>query len=405
MHKSLTMFARPAFNPVTPPRSPGQTPGDVPAALDLPFVVPYTHRLRFTDDALGADAAVLSALLEPSEGRAARVLAFVDSGVNAATGVGARLRDFAGRHGETIEQLDVHLIDGGEAIKNDPDRLKPILEAMHASALDRRSYVLAIGGGAFLDAVSFGAAVAHRGIRLVRMPTTVMGQADSGVGVKNAINYFGKKNWLGSFAVPWGVINDRTLLSTLPDRDWRSGFSEAVKVSLLKEPAFFDQLCTDAKAIAGRDAVASDRAIRRSAYWHLMHITRGGDPFETQESRPLDFGHWSAHRIEPMTNFTVRHGEAVGIGLAIDCIYSTLAHGLSTLVADRVLNCLRDLGLTLHHGCLADADALLDGLEEFRQHLGGRLTVTMLTDVGRPIDVHEIDRGLMRRAIETISRL
>lgn len=401
MHKRSTMFAKPIVNPVAAPRS----SGEVPAALDLPFVVPYTHRLRFTDDALGADDAVLATLLEPSEGRAAKVLAFVDSGVDAATGVGGRLRDFAGRHGDTVEQLDISLIDGGEAIKNNPDRLKPILEAMHARALDRRSYVLAIGGGAFLDAVSFAAAVAHRGIRLVRLPTTIMGQADSGVGVKNAINYFGKKNWLGSFAVPWGVINDRTLLSTLPDRDWRSGFSEAVKVSLLKEPAFFDQLCADAKAIANRDAAAADRAIRRSAYWHLMHITRGGDPFETQESRPLDFGHWSAHRIEPMTNFAVRHGEAVGIGLAIDCAYSTLAHGLSTLVADRVVRCLHDFGLSLRHDCLADADALLNGLEEFRQHLGGRLTVTMLTDVGRPIDVHEIDAGLMRQAIQTVGRL
>jgi 3-dehydroquinate synthase len=398
MHKTHTMFAKPSFEPLS------AASRDVPNSLDMPFAVPYTHRLRFTQDVLGADAAVLAELLEPSEGRPARVLAIVDGGVETATGAGGRLAEFAKRHADTVEQLEVLLIDGGEAIKNDPNRLKPLFEAIHAAELDRRSYVLAVGGGAFLDAVSFAAAVAHRGIRLVRLPTTVMGQADSGIGVKNAINYFGKKNWLGSFAVPWGVVNDHTLLSTLPDRDWRSGFSEAVKVSLLKEPAFFDQLCDDAKAIAARDTAAGERAIRRSAYWHLMHITRGGDPFETRESRPLDFGHWSAHRIEPMTDFTVRHGEAVAIGLAIDCVYSTLAHGLATSVADRVIRCLEDLGLVLSHPCLADENALLGGLEEFRQHLGGRLTVTMLQDIGRPVDVHEINAGLMRQAIRTVGR-
>ncbi len=81
-----------------------------------------------------------------------------------------------------------------------------------------------------------------------------MGQADSGIGVKNAVNFFGRKNWVGTFAVPWAVVNDAALLATLSDRDWRCGFAEAVKVSLLKEPAFFGQLCDDAGRIARRDA-------------------------------------------------------------------------------------------------------------------------------------------------------
>ena len=90
-----------------------------------------------------------------------------------------------------------------------------------------------------LDAVGFAAAIAHRGIRLVRLPTTTLAQADSGVGVKNGVNLFGKKNWLGAFAVPWAVLNDTALLATLPDRDFVAGFSEAVKVALLKSPEVF----------------------------------------------------------------------------------------------------------------------------------------------------------------------
>ena len=373
-----------------------------PDSIDVPFAVPFTHRLRFTEDVLGADDRALLGLLEAAPGTPARVLAVVEAGIESASGVVQRLRSLASRHADAVKLVDVRTLPGGEPVKKDPLAVLPVLEAIRDGNLDRRNYVLVIGGGALLDAVGVAAALAHRGVRLVRIPTTTMGQADSGIGVKNAINFFGRKNWIGTFAVPWAVINDAALLATLPDRDFRCGFAEAVKVSLLKEPAFFDRLCADAGRIARRDRAASDFAIRRSAYWHLTHITRGGDPFETREARPLDFGHWSAHRLEAMTDFEVRHGEAVAIGLAIDCAYSRMVHGLPRESERRVVRCLAALRLPLHHPALGDAEALLGGLEEFRQHLGGRLTVTMLRDVGQPIDVHEIDRAVMRRAIESV---
>ncbi len=114
--------------------------------------------------------------------------------------------------------------------------------------------MVVIGGGAVLDAVGFAAAIAHRGIRLVRLPTTTLGQADSGIGVKNSVNLFGKKNWIGTFAVPWAVINDAALLGTLSDRDFICGFAEAVKVSLLKDAAMFGQLCSSAGEIRRRQS-------------------------------------------------------------------------------------------------------------------------------------------------------
>jgi 3-dehydroquinate synthase len=232
-----------------------------------------------------------------------------------------------------------------------------------------------------------------------------LGQADSGVGVKNAVNLFGKKNWLGTFAVPWAVINDAGLLATLPDRDFVAGFSEAVKVSLLKDPAMFAGLCRSAVAIRGRALSEALPVIRASAEWHRRHITLGGDPFESREARPLDFGHWSAHKLESMTDFRLRHGEAVAIGVAIDTVYSSLALGLPPEDAERVLRCLSDLGFALGDPALRDTAALFDGLEEFRQHLGGRLTLTMLRGVGDPIDVHEIDVPLMREAIRRLGDL
>ena len=373
---------------------------------EVRFHPSFIHRLYFTNDVLGADHDVLGRALEPSEYRPARVQFWLDEHVaKAQPKLKARIRAFAARHAGRIKLAgNVQVVVGGEAVKNDIHVLERMLKVFHAANLDRRSYVVVIGGGAVLDAVGFAAAIAHRGIRLVRLPTTTLGQADSGVGVKNGVNLFQKKNWLGAFAVPWAVINDTALLETLPDRDFVCGFAEAVKVSLLKDPALFDSLCASAARIRGRDLGAALPAIRASAELHRDHITLGGDPFEALEARPLDFGHWSAHKLEAMTEFELRHGEAVAIGLAIDTIYSSLALGLPARDADRVLRCLLDLGFALHHPILGEAERLFEGLEEFRQHLGGRLTLTMLRGIGAPVDVHEVDMSLMRQAIGSLAR-
>lgn len=372
-----------------------------PSRAEVPFGPTFVHRLYFTDDVLGADRDALARVLEPSEGRPARVQFWLDEHVDRARpDLRERLRDFARSYPGRIEPAgNVQVVEGGEVVKNEIHILERMLRVFHAAGLDRRSYVVVIGGGAVLDAVGFAASIAHRGIRLVRLPTTTLAQADSGVGVKNAVNLFGKKNWIGSFAVPWAVLNDTALLATLPDRDFVAGFSEAVKVSLLKDPKFFEIICRDASSIRRREMATALPVIRASAEWHRDHITKGGDPFEAREARPLDYGHWSAHRLEALTDFRVRHGEAVAIGVAIDTVYSSLAHGLPSADADRVLRSLVDLGFALDHPILRDPSALFEGLEEFRQHLGGRLTLTMLEAVGRPIDVHEVDDAKMRAAI------
>ena len=374
-----------------------------PSSADVDFLVAFRHRLRFTQDILGADAQVLADLLESSEGRIPRVQFWLDEHVaNANPDLKQRLHAFARRYPDRFQVVgNPQIIPGGEAVKNDVHILERMLKVFHEADMDRRSYVVVVGGGAVLDAVGFAAAIAHRGLRLIRIPTTTLAQADSGIGVKNSVNLFQKKNWLGSFAVPWGVINDRSLLTTLSDRDFRCGFSEAVKVSLLKSPSFFEEILANAHRIAARGEECWS-AIETSARWHLRHITAGGDPFEMLEARPLDFGHWSAHKLEAMSQFELRHGEAVGIGVAVDTVYSSLVHGLSNDDADRVLVCLERLGLLIDHPTLQRTDELFMGLEEFRQHLGGRLTVTMLEGVGRPIDVHEVDRVRMVDAIQIV---
>jgi 3-dehydroquinate synthase len=300
----------------------------------------------------------------------------------------------------------LHLVDemliipGGEAAKNDEQLFYQIVTAVNTHKIDRHSYLAAIGGGSVLDLVGYAAAVSHRGIRHIRIPTTVLSQNDSGVGVKNGINFFNKKNFLGTFAPPVAVFNDFHFLTTLEDVDWRSGISEAIKVALVKDATFFHWLVDNATVLARRDLPAMQYLIRRCADLHMQHI-RSGDPFEMGSSRPLDFGHWSAHKLEQLTGFSIRHGEAVAIGIALDSVYSHLSGRLSEDALEQILELNKTLGLGITHPLLEvsdDKSPLLKGLEEFREHLGGRLTITLLNGIGKGAEVHEMDGSMIRKA-------
>ena len=374
------------------------------ASLDIPFSVPQTFRFRVSRDILGGDWRTLTDLLEPSGDTPPRALVFVDASLpRADTELMSRLEANFENSKDRVQLCEEPwVLGGGEACKNDPAIVDGLLAHFHQHDLDRRSYVIVIGGGAILDVVGFAASIAHRGIRLIRLPTTTLAQADSGVGVKTAVNWFSKKNWKGTFAVPWAVINDHHLLRTLPHRDFLSGFSEVVKVSLLKDPETFAEVERCAEQIVQRDEAASATVIHKSVLLHLRHITEGGDPFEMLEARPLDFGHWSAHRLESLSDYHVPHGEAVAIGVAIDTLYSRNVCGFPAEDADRVIRCFKELRLPISHALLKNKSMLFDGLEEFRQHLGGRLTLTLLEAIGRPVNKHEIDRHAMEDAIDEV---
>jgi 3-dehydroquinate synthase len=374
--------------------------------IDRSFCVPFVHRVRFTTDLFGTEQKALADVLIPSAAERPRVQFCADANVLARqSGLERKVADFCQRYSDRIVRVGgIEPVRGGEQVKNEMRGIERLLKVFHEAALDRHSYVVVIGGGAVLDALGFAAAIAHRGLRLVRLPTSTLSQGDSGVGVKNGVNFFREKNWLGSFSVPWAVINDTRLLESLSDRDFVSGFSESIKVSMLKDAALFEDLCRSAPRIRRRDLTVAIPLVRRSALLHLDHITEGGDPFEMRDARPLDFGHWSAHKLESLSSSRLRHGEAVAIGVAIDAVYSSLECGLSTQEVDRVLRCLSDLGLALDCRELDDTEALFQGLEEFRRHLGGRLNLTMLRGLGNPVEIHEVNHSLMRQSIATVRK-
>jgi 3-dehydroquinate synthase len=253
--------------------------------------------------------------------------------------------------------------------------------------------------------VGYAAATTHRGIRLIRIPTTVLAQDDAALGVKNGINVLGRKNFIGTFAPPWAVINDSHFLTSLSDRDWISGVAEALKVALIKDADFFNFIERHADALRNRDMAAMEHVIHCCATLHLHHIATCGDPFEAGNSRPLDFGHWAAHKLEQISAYRLRHGEAVAVGMAIDATYSYLAGLLSETPWRRILETLVRLGFTFHVPELARTDDLLRGLKEFQEHLGGCLTVTLLTDIGKGREVHAMEQELIFRALARLREI
>ena len=371
------------------------------------FNVVWNHRLLFSTNTLETDNNVLAEAIRGGDEDSSQhgMIAVIDAGVaNTNPGLVSALEGYVKAHRVSLPELrSVHITPGGELAKNDPKVVEEILTLINEHRICRRSTVLVIGGGAVLDSGGYAAAIAHRGVRMVRMPTTVLSQADSGVGVKNGINRFGKKNFTGTFTPPNAVVCDTDLLKTLDQSEWATGFSEVVKIALLRDAELFEGMEQDVTRIRERDLSIAMRYITESARLHLEHITRGGDPFELDEARPLDYGHWAAHKLEQMTNFELRHGDAVSIGIALDSVYAGMIGVESKESVARTIALLEDLGLPIHHPAMRDAETLLEGLQEFREHLGGKLTITLVTEPGSSIEVNEIDTEKMMRAIGELS--
>ena len=373
---------------------------------DFQIPLSFKHRIVFTRDVFGAGMADLANLFADAAGEKRGLILIEDAVARAWPVLESGAREGLSSIGFEIAGLAV--LPGGERVKADDGLVREVWRLIDAAHLDRHSYLVAIGGGAFLDAVGFAAATAHRGMRLVRMPTTTLAQCDSGVGVKCAINAFGKKNWIGSFAVPYAVVNDFVFLQSLEPFMRRAGLIEAVKVALVKDREFFEWIEVHVAGLASADAPLLESCIERSAMLHARHIAEGGDAFESGSSRPLDFGHWAAHKLESMTDGELSHAPAVAIGLAIDLLYSVEVGLIEPSLAERALSIISSLGLATFHPALNRRDAsgrriVLDGMEEFREHLGGRLNIMMLGGMGCGVDVNDIDTEALERCIDELS--
>ena len=393
----------------------------------------FQHRVWWSDRVLTPGNAAFAAALAGVHGRC---VAFVDSGVAQSwPNLQHQLADaFAAlqttplksapntAHAETNPQLQhsavaetaatlppslahVETIPGGEACKDGLKFAERVAKICFDHGVNRHGAVIAIGGGAVLDAVGFGAAIAHRGVRMIRIPTTTLAQDDSAMGVKCGVNMYGQKNALGCFTSPWAILCDEHFLSTLPIEHFLGGFSEVVKIALLKDAPLFEQLEICASNILVRDMKVATPILRRSAWLHREHILNGGDPFEVGSARPLDHGHWSAHRLEVLSQFAVPHGQAVSIGIALDACLAVEMRLLDASVAKRILRLLQSLQLPIWHPILEADNQLFAGLEQFRQHLGGNFAIPLLNAIGSSREVTRISAEDLRKSIITLRTL
>jgi 3-dehydroquinate synthase len=370
------------------------------------FSVPFRYPVCFTHGVFDPANPVLASILRPGTAGAARVLVVVDGGLSLAMpGLTRQIQRYFRAHRERLAPVCAPLVvPGGENAKNGWSTVRELMTLAGAEHLDRHSYLVAVGGGSMLDMAGFAASLVHRGLRLVRVPTTVLSQNDAGVGVKNGMNAGGAKNFAGTFAPPFAVIDDFDFLKALPQREWIGGVSEAFKVAIIKDTRFFGYLCRHAADLRDRNQAVMEKVVHTTAALHLRHIATSGDPFEFGSARPLDFGHWAAHRLELLANFTLGHGHAVAVGIALDSTYAMLKGMIGRADRDAILKGLATCGLPTWSPFLERVDArgepeVLGGLEQFREHLGGRLCITLPKPLGAKVEIHRVSLPLMKKAI------
>ena len=375
--------------------------------ISVPFEYPvyFTHGLLAAENPLLADSLNLL-----GEDRRHRAMVYVDSGLaEAQPQLIQTIKEYFHARPKQMELVaPPQLVPGGEAAKNGWQVVRDVMWTAGNCHIDRQSFVIAFGGGAVLDMVGFAASLVHRGLRVVRVPSTTLAQNDAGVGVKNGMDEHGQKNFVGTFAPPFAVLNDFDLLDTLADRDWIGGVAEAFKVAIIADAAFFDFLCERAVDLKGRDQAAMEHCVRRCAILHLDHIRTSGDPFEFGSARPLDFGHWLGHKLETMSEFALGHGQAVAIGIAVDSFYAMRKGLIGEAEFQRIVDGISACGLPIWSDLLTRRRAdgsleILEGLREFREHLGGALSVTLPDGLGAKCEVHQVNPQIIQEAIEHLA--
>ena len=375
--------------------------------IEQSFAVNFKYSLHFTSTVFESNNGLLAEVIKSYKPKEqVKLLFVVDDGVlKKHPKLIESIRNYCLVHSSQLLFTECLVIAGGEIAKNNYDNVDRIISAINNNAICRHSFVVVIGGGAVIDMAGYAASVAHRGVKLIRIPTTVLSQNDAAIGVKNGINAYNKKNFIGTFAPPYAIINDIDFLTSLEQRDWIAGVAEAIKVALIKDEFFFKTIKENAIKLKERDMEAMLQTIYRCAEMHMEHIAKGGDPFENGSSRPLDFGHWSAHKLEQMSNYSLRHGEAVAKGIALDLTYSHLVGFISIEILDEILEVMLDIGFDLSIPVSGDTEMqeLLKGIQEFREHLGGELTITLIDGIGQKMDVHKIDIELMKNAVHSLN--
>ena len=368
--------------------------------LEQSIHVTFRYTVHFTRDLFHRDSRIL---LDSLSGPRPKVVVFLDSGLaQARPQIRAEVDEWFRAHADSVEVRTLVVLQGGEACKNDLQYCRQVVQILRDSGLDRHSYVVIVGGTAFLEAVGFAASLVHGGIRCLRVPTTVLAQSNSGA--TTGLNLLGVKNLVSAFAPPWAVINDFHFLRTLSRRDRIAGLAEAFKVAIIKDGGFLSFLVAKAEALREGDESATEQTIMRCAELHAAHW-RSSLPFETTAGPLLDFGGWSTPWLETTTGYGLRHGEAMAIALALDLTLARNRGLIGTHELESLARTLHTVGLPLWHPALKSREGegalgIRRGLEEFRQHRGGELSLVMPSGLGQSCQITDLSEAEIERAVE-----
>lgn len=282
--------------------------------------------------------------------------------------------------------------------------LERLCEEILQPGIDRKTTILAFGGGVVGDLAGFAAAILLRGLPFIQVPTTLLAQVDSSVGGKTGINARSGKNLVGSFHQPRMVLIDPTSLDTLPLRELRAGYAEVAKYGLIHDEAFFEWLEDRGQALIDGDQEARSMAIERSCTIKAEIVA--ADEFETEGGRALlNFGHTFAHAYENLTGYGGRllHGEAVGIGMVQATALSVRSGHLPPEVIIRVRSHLQSLGLKTSPAEVTNegfaAPAMLSAMQRDKKTSAGKIHFVLLNRVGQAFTSSAVDPDVLQELL------
>ncbi|WP_281994723.1 3-dehydroquinate synthase [Ruegeria faecimaris] len=292
-------------------------------------------------------------------------------------------------------EMSALALPAGEATKSWP-HFERAVEWLLAEKIERRDVVVAFGGGVIGDLAGFAAAVLRRGVRFVQIPTSLLAQVDSSVGGKTGINAPQGKNLIGAFHQPSLVLADTSVLGTMTDRDFLSGYGEVVKYGLLGDAAFFEWLEGHGPDVSGGDMAARVRAVTRSVQMKADIVAR--DETEQGDRALLNLGHTFCHALEAATGYSDRllHGEGVAIGCALAFELSARLGLCSQEDPSRVRAHLRAMGMKTDisdiHGDLPDAEALVELMAQDKKVIDGQLRFILARGIGQAFVTSDVPR-------------
>jgi 3-dehydroquinate synthase len=288
-----------------------------------------------------------------------------------------RLRDTLTPLAKSVHTVN---LPDGEAYKNSAT-LDIVYNHLLTAKADRKTVLVALGGGVVGDMTGFAAATYQRGIEFIQAPTTLLAMVDSSIGGKTGINHPLGKNMIGAFHAPVAVMADINSLTTLPNREYAAGLAEVVKHALIADPAYLQDLEQHAKELTSRDAVTLQRVIRRSCAIKADIVAR--DEHETLDLRALlNLGHTFGHAIETEMGYgSCLHGEAVAMGLILAMRYSVRLGHLPPSAIDRLATLLETFGLPTTPPSMTPG-AMLNHMGRDKKNQDGRIRLVLLRSIG-----------------------